>query len=46
MTSDIYITSTNAITLDGKLVNMDGNGNRVASMISDIRMFIYVVGKE
>ena len=24
--SDIYISSTNALTLDGKLVNMDGTG--------------------
>ncbi|SHI19484.1 lactate utilization protein [Sporanaerobacter acetigenes] len=30
--SKIYITSTNAITEDGKLVNMDGVGNRVSSM--------------
>ncbi|WP_026894055.1 lactate utilization protein [Clostridiisalibacter paucivorans] len=28
----IYITSTNAITEDGKLVNIDGVGNRVSSM--------------
>ncbi len=31
-TRTVYITSSNAITEDGKLVNMDGNGNRVASM--------------
>ena len=30
--SHIYITSTNALTLDGKLVCMDGVGNRVSSM--------------
>lgn len=30
---NIYLTGTNAVTEDGKLVNMDGNGNRVASMI-------------
>lgn len=29
----VYITSSNAITEDGKLVNMDGNANRVASML-------------
>jgi hypothetical protein len=27
--ADIMITSSNAITLDGKLVNLDGTGNRV-----------------
>lgn len=31
--ADVYLTSTNAITMDGKLVNIDGNGNRVAAMI-------------
>jgi L-lactate utilization protein LutB len=33
LTSDYYFTGTNAITEDGKLVNIDGTGNRVASMI-------------
>ena len=32
-TRQIYITSSNAVTQDGKLVNMDGNANRVASMM-------------
>ena len=27
---DTYFMSTNAITLDGELVNIDGNGNRVS----------------
>ncbi|MBU5427286.1 lactate utilization protein [Tissierella pigra] len=45
MTSDIYITSTNAITLDGKLVNMDGNGNRVASMFFGHKDVYIVIGK-
>jgi hypothetical protein len=31
--ADVMITSTNAITLDGKLVNLDGLGNRVSAMI-------------
>ena len=30
---DYYFMSTNAITLDGKLVNIDGNGNRAAALI-------------
>lgn len=30
---DCYLMSTNAITLDGELVNIDGNGNRVAALI-------------
>jgi hypothetical protein len=28
-----YLMSTNAITTDGELVNIDGNGNRVAALI-------------
>ena len=30
--SDVFLTSTNAITMDGELVNIDGMGNRVAAM--------------
>ncbi len=30
--SDVYLMSTNALTLDGKLVNIDGYGNRVAAL--------------
>ena len=33
LTADYYITSTNAITEDGQLVNVDGMGNRVAAQI-------------
>ncbi len=43
--ADTYITSTNAITMDGKLVNMDGNGNRVASMIFGHKNVYIIVGK-
>lgn len=31
--ADYYLMSSNAITLDGQLVNIDGNGNRVAALI-------------
>lgn len=30
--SDYYLMSANAITADGELVNVDGNGNRVAAL--------------
>lgn len=42
--ADILVTGTNAITLDGKLVNIDGNGNRVAAMIFGPGKVILVVG--
>ena len=31
--ADVFLTSTNALTLDGKLINVDATGNRVTSMI-------------
>ena len=31
--ADIFLVGTNAVTLDGKLVNVDGWGNRVSAMI-------------
>lgn len=42
--SDYYFMSTNAITLDGVLLNIDGNGNRVANLIFGPRHVIVVVG--
>ncbi len=44
LTADVMITSTNAITLDGKLVNLDGLGNRVAAMIFGPKKVILPVG--
>ena len=31
--SDVFITSINALTLDGKMVSIDGLGNRLAAML-------------
>jgi hypothetical protein len=42
--SDVYIASSNAITVDGKLVNMDGIGNRVAAMIFGPKKVILMAG--
>jgi hypothetical protein len=44
-TSDVLITGTNAITVEGKLVNMDAVGNRVAAMIFGPRKVIIAVGR-
>ena len=44
LTCDIFITSSNAITEDGKLVNIDGMGNRVASMIFGPKKVIVIAG--
>lgn len=42
--ADYYLMSTNAITLDGELINIDGNGNRVACLIQGPSHVIIVVG--
>lgn len=44
LVSDVFISSTNAITLEGSLVNVDGHGNRVAAMIFGPRKVILVAG--
>lgn len=33
LSADYYFMSTNALTINGELVNIDGNGNRVAALI-------------
>ena len=42
--SDVFLTGTNAITLDGKLVSTDGRGNRVSAMIFGPKKVIIVAG--
>jgi len=44
LTADIMIASSNAITLNGTLVNLDGMGNRIAAMAFGPRKVILVVG--
>lgn len=43
-TADTYFMSTNAITLEGELVNIDGNGNRVAALIWGPKQVIILAG--
>ena len=42
--TDVFLVGTNAVTLDGKLVNTDGWGNRVSPMIFGPEKVIVVVG--
>jgi L-lactate utilization protein LutB len=42
--SDFILTSSNALTLDGMLVNIDGVGNRVSAMAWGNNTIIYVIG--
>lgn len=41
---DYYFMSSNAITLDGQLVNIDGTGNRVASLIHGPQNVVIIAG--
>lgn len=43
--ADFYLSSANAVTQDGKLVNVDGNGNRVAAIAFGPKKVIIVAGK-
>jgi L-lactate utilization protein LutB len=43
--SPVFLTSVNAVTLDGKLVNIDNTGNRVAAMTFGPEHVIAVVGR-
>ena len=42
--SDIFLMSTNAITLDGELINIDGRGNRVAFLCYGPQNVIILAG--
>jgi hypothetical protein len=44
LTSDVFVTGTNAVTLDGKIVNTDALGNRVAAMLFGPGKVIIVIG--
>jgi LUD domain len=43
--SDVFLTGTNALTQDGKLINVDATGNRVAGMFWGHPLSIVIVGK-
>jgi hypothetical protein len=44
LTCDVFLTGTNAITADGRLVNMDATGNRVAAMMFGPKKAIVLAG--
>ena len=45
LTCDLFLTGTNAVTLNGWLVNIDGNGNRAAAMTFGPKQVIVVAGR-
>lgn len=44
VSADVLVTSSSAVTAEGKLVNEDGRGNRVAGMIFGPKKVIFLVG--
>ena len=44
LTCNVFLTGTNAITETGELVNIDGNGNRVAAMVYGPDSVIVIAG--
>ena len=45
LNADVYMCSTNALTTDGRLVNIDGTGNRAAGLIYGPHEVVVIVGK-
>ena len=43
-TADVYLSSANAISEDGVIVNIDGNGNRMAAITWGPKKVIFVIG--
>ena len=44
LNSDVFLTGSNAITIDGELINVDATGNRVAAMIFGPKKVIVIAG--
>jgi len=43
--ADVYLTSANALTKSGQIINVDGHGNRVAATLHGPGRVIFVIGK-
>lgn len=44
LTADVFLTGTNALSLDGQMVNIDGMGNRVAAIVYGPDSVIVIAG--
>ena len=45
LNADVYMCSSNALTADGRLVNIDGTGNRAAGLIYGPHEVVVIVGQ-
>jgi len=44
LTCDVFVSSSNAVTMKGEILNIDGNGNRVAALTFGPRKTVVVMG--
>lgn len=44
LTTDVFLTSVNAITEDGIIVNLDGTGNRISGSLFGHKKVYYIIG--
>ena len=42
--ADVFLTGANALSMDGEMVNIDGNGNRVAAIVYGPKQVLVVAG--
>jgi hypothetical protein len=42
---DLFLLSANALLTDGRIVNIDGRGNRISASIYGPKRVIYIIGK-
>lgn len=42
--ADVFITGANALSIDGQMVNIDGNGNRVAAIVYGPQSVVVIAG--
>lgn len=42
--ADVFITGANALSMDGQMVNIDGNGNRVAAIVYGPESVVVIAG--
>jgi len=42
--ADVFITGANALSIEGQMVNIDGNGNRVAAIVYGPKSIVVIAG--
>lgn len=44
LSADVFLTGANALSLDGQMVNIDGNGNRVGAIVYGPKTVLVIAG--